>query len=140
MSKHETSKLHPKMQEFFDRHREHSATKKREVHDALVPISHVVKAVRAHVLELQHALHQAELEAHDGKLDGKYNWMHSRIKALDRAVAAWSESGRDVAMIMSEVENGFDQDTIDMSAMMAGLLQPDEPPATQEPAEAPTDG
>lgn len=133
MSKHDKPALHPKMQEFFDAHREHSEKKQRDVHDALVPIAEIVRDVRAHVLMLQHALHQAELESHDGRLNGKFNWMHSRIKGLDAKVTAWGEAGRDVAMTLAEVSAGFNQDVIDMSAMMADLLQPDETLASQDP-------
>lgn len=129
-----STEMHPEMQAFFDKHKTTCECKTREAHDLLLPIARVVHAIRKHVLELQHDLHEAELAAHDARLDPKYAYLHTRIAALDSRVTAWSQAGRDVATTLAELENGFTQATIDVNAMLAAVMQP------PTPLEAPIDG
>jgi hypothetical protein len=122
--------LHPELKGFFDKHRTHTKAHKRAMHDQLTPIAQVCAEVRKHIIDLQTQLQTAELAAHDGKLDNKMTFMHTRLVALERCANQFFAAGRDLANCLTEVDAGFAQDTLDAVATLTASFDPPEAPTT----------
>lgn len=114
--------LHPKLEAFFVKHRTSTAVHRAAAHAHLVPVSAATGEIRAYVVEMQHALHAAELEAHDGRLDPKLTYLHSRLRALEAAAQTLFQAQRDFTGTLAGVEKGLSQAAIDAAAMMQARI------------------
>lgn len=112
-------KMHAELQSFFDANQEKTADCKRAAHDQLSTIMGMCDTVDAHISDLQSKLTQAELAAHDHVLDGKMEWMHTRLAAAKHRASEFRRAGRDLARVLVEVEESFNQDTLDVATMLS---------------------
>lgn len=111
--------LHPELQKFFDTHAAKTCDCKRAAHDQLGPILTLCQEIRTHIHDLEARLEQAELAAHDHALDGKFEWMHTRLNAGKVRCENFRREARDLAKVLVEIEESFNQDVIDMNTMLA---------------------
>lgn len=128
-----------RLQAFFDTHQAKTADMKRRGHDQLSIVMQAVDEISAHMNDLQSQLTQAELEAHDHALDGKYQWMHTRLDAAILRGGNVRREIRDWARVLVEVEESFNQDVIDVNAVLAirgkdGTMAKPHPPLVQNAA------
>jgi hypothetical protein len=102
-----------------DTHASGTATLRAAVHQALRPQFTVLHDVRAHLATLERELHDAELAAHDGVLDDKMRYMHTRIAAAQQYADATVASLRALAQVLVEVEKGLAQDALEIAALLS---------------------
>jgi hypothetical protein len=112
-------KMHPELQGFFDAHGAKTAGLKRAAHDSLSQLMQMCDEIDAHISDLQSKLTQAELAAHDHALDGKLEWMHTRLNAAKHMAAEYRRAARGLARVLVEVDESFSQDVIDVNTMLA---------------------
>lgn len=116
--------MHPALRTFFDTHQAKTCACKRQVHDDLGPIMQTMDGVTNHLNDLQTKLTMAELAEHDHALDGKLQWMHTRLEAGLIRAAAVRTAVRDMAKVLVEVEESFSQDVIDLNFALSGKGPP----------------
>lgn len=110
--------MHAELQAFFTANAAATCDCKRVAHEQMAPMMQSGAAIVAHLHDLKHKLTLAELAPHDHALDGKFEWMHTRLDAGIVRVAEWLRSGRDLAKVLVEVDQGFTQDVINLNAML----------------------
>lgn len=110
----------PELQAFFDEHKKGTCEQKRACHDQLGPIMAMADEAIAHLNALQSKLTAAELAPHDHALDGKFEWMHTRLRAAADCATAVRVAGRNLARAMVEVEASFNEDERNVNLVLAG--------------------
>jgi prefoldin subunit 5 len=112
--------LHPELDGFFTKHRAKSSMRRSEISAQMQPITQTIAQLRAHVMEMQADLQQAELAATADPFTNKLQYMHTRLAALDDRGTALFQAAREFLRVYAEVEQGLTQDQIDMVALMPG--------------------
>lgn len=98
--------FHPALASYLTAHREQLATAKRALHEQLRPINAAATGVRATVLQLRAALHDAELEAHPAAQDTTLNFMHARLKNAEVCAESLWTAARAMSQAITELETG----------------------------------
>jgi hypothetical protein len=103
-------KLHAELESFFDAHKAKTGQCKRKAHDELSRLMATLDEIAAHFNDLTSKLTAAELASHDHAIDGKMEWMHTRLRAGGTCVDEMRAALRRLARVSVEIEQGFDQD------------------------------
>lgn len=126
----------PALHAFVTKHRASTTQHTRAMHDALAPLARVVAQAKRHVTELEEELLAAELAEHDHALDGKLNFMRTRLRSVSQRADMLIEVGRDLALAMTEVERGLASDIADVHRVVT-MIAPAVPDAANPVAANP---